>query len=75
MSHSKAMSEHIDNLDNILLKVRTNWESTGQDKESYMLELQKQVTNLTIINDNINNFVAQIKNYVRNVQETSNKNV
>ncbi len=73
--YSNEMNAQIDALDGILNNVKTRWESTGQDKETYMLELRKQAENLTFINQQINTFVKQIKNYVRTVQETSNKTV
>ena len=67
------MNSQIDALDSILKNVKTKWESTGQDKETYMLELTKQSENLTFISQQISTFVKQIKNYVRSVQETSKK--
>lgn len=75
---SKYVNElngHVDALEDILVKVKTKWESTGQDKESYMVELEKQVSNLTFINQQIDTFVKQIRNYVHSVQETSKKSI
>ena len=57
----KKLSEAINNLESVINKVKTTWESTGADKETYILELEKQVNNLRILGDSSLKFFNTIE--------------
>lgn len=65
----KKLSEAINNLESVINKVKTTWESTGADKETYILELEKQVNNLRILGDSSLKFFNTIESYIARVRQ------
>ena len=65
----KKLSEAINKLQGNLTKIKSNWESTGADKESYIIELEKQMNNLVIIGDVSLKFFKTIESYIARVRE------
>lgn len=68
-SNQKELSAAINNLEALLKKFNSAWESTGQDKETYILELEKQINNLRIIGDASLKFFNSIESYIHRVQQ------
>lgn len=68
-SNQKKLNEAISNLEGLLNKVKTSWESTGADKETYILELEKQINNLRIIGDSSLKFFNTIQSYIAQIQQ------
>ena len=75
LTYNKQNAEMISSLEKTLSDINKNWESTGQDKESYVLELKKQIKNLNIIHDETDRLGRAIISYAENVKATSEKRV
>ena len=75
LNYNTQNAEMISSLEKTLSDINKNWESTGQDKESYVLELKKQIKNLTIIHDETNKLANTIATYAENIKATSEKRV
>ena len=72
---AQALNEDITALESHLTKVKSNWASNGVDKESYVVELTKQIKNLRIICDSIKRLSSAISNYVSTANQISNLSV
>lgn len=70
-TYSSQMDDCISSLNSDLQKINSNWSSNGIDKESYMVELNKQITKLQVIRDQLNKFSNAISNYVTNNSQVS----
>lgn len=75
ISYKNQSASSVDELESILKKIASNWESSGIDKESYILELEKQINNLVILEEQITNLANTIKQYASSMKETSKRTV
>lgn len=71
-AHASELNTKVSELTNYINKIKTNWQSNGMDKESYILELEKQSRNLNIIYENVKKLSSAISNYVSNANQISN---
>jgi len=71
ISYNNQNAAYIELLESALQKINANWESNGHDKESYVLELEKQIQNLKIMERGTNDLANSILNYVENIKATS----
>lgn len=74
-NNQKKLSEAISSLEGIINKVKTTWESTGADKETYIIELEKQINNLRILGDSSLKFFDTIQSYITQIQQLRAKTV
>lgn len=65
------LDSDIGTLNSTLSKIKVKWESNGMDKESYVLELEKQIKNLGILNGAIIQLFNSILVYAENIKKTS----
>ena len=68
-NHQKKLNDAINSLESLINKVKTTWESTGADKETYILELEKQISNLRVIGDSGMKFFNTIQSYITQIQQ------
>ena len=71
LSYTQQTESHIDSLESALQKINAAWASTGKDKESYVAELEKQIRNLRIMEQGMNDLANNILKYVENIKTTS----
>lgn len=74
-SNLSELNTEIDELSQLLSQVKSRWESNGMDKESYILELEKQVNNLTTLEGLMRNLAITIQNYSDNIGKISKRTV
>ena len=60
-------------LDGTLSKVKSQWETTGLDKQSFTKELETQITKLETINAAVEKLARVVENYARQNKATSSK--
>lgn len=75
LSYNQQNASYIETLESALQRINADWESNGHDKESYVLELEKQINNLKIMENGTNELANSILRYVENIQATSSKTV
>lgn len=75
LAYNKQNDELISTLENALNGINKYWESTGQDKESYVTELKKQIGNLNIVHSETERLGRTIISYADNVKATSQKKI
>ncbi len=73
--HANAMNEDITTLETNLSRIKDGWASNGMDKESYVIELDKQINNFRVICDAIRKLSSAVKNYVETANQISNLSV
>ena len=67
----KQLSNCISSLESNISSVKEKWSSTGIDKETYVIELEKQVENLRTIYQLLGGFSKTITNYTESVKRTA----
>ena len=72
---ANAMNGDITTLEGHLSKIKEVWASNGVDKESYVVELDKQIRNFRTICDAIRKLASAIRNYVETANQISNLSV
>lgn len=75
LAFNREAATQIDSLSNTLHRINADWESNGHDKESYVVELEKQIENLNILEKGITDLATSIKQYVETIKATSAKTV
>lgn len=75
IKHANAMNGDITTLEGHLSKIKEVWASNGVDKESYVVELDKQIRNFRVICDAIRQLGNSVKNYVTTANQISNLSV
>lgn len=71
LNYTKQTESHIDSLESTLQRINSAWESTGRDKQSYVVELEKQIQNLRIMEKAMNDLAANVLNYVQEIKATA----
>lgn len=72
-SYNSQLFSQIDELESIMSQIKSKWESNGMDKESYMLELEKQAQNLNELGELVQKLVNSISAYAKDAKQTSQK--
>lgn len=72
---ANAMNEDITTLETHLTKIKDAWASDGMDKESYIVELDKQVSNFRLICDKIRKLSSVLQDYVTTANQISNLSI
>ena len=65
----------INSLEGSMRKINEIWASNGNDKQSYVAELEKQIQNLRLMKSAIFQFANSIKSYAEAQEATSNATV
>lgn len=71
ISYNQQNAAYIESLESALQRINADWQSNGHDKESYVLELEKQIQNLKIMERGTNDLANSILKYVENIQATN----
>lgn len=75
LTYNKENAELISALENALNGINKYWESTGRDKESYVVELKKQIGNLNIVHSETERLGRTIISYAEQAKATSQQRV
>lgn len=69
------LNGEIDSITSSLTTIKSVWSSNGIDKESYMLELEKQLRNTIVLRDAMLQLFTTIKSYTGNLKQIRKRTV
>jgi len=75
LNYVRETSGSVDSLESALSKMSSAWDSTGTDKESYVGELEKQITNINTLMQHIKEIANTVIYHVNTAKETAAKTV
>lgn len=75
LKYNNELEQHIECLNDLLRNVNMKWESNAQDKESYIIELDRQINTLVNIKEQLNSFAKGIIKYVEYVKKESQNKI
>jgi len=58
-----------------LEKISTNWESNGMDKQSYVIGLEKEVSKMNDLVEQLSLLESKVKQYIEDLKVTSNNTI
>lgn len=70
LSLNQQSESHIETLEGALRRINSVWESNGKDKESYVVELEKQIQNLRTMEKGMTDLANGILRYVESIKTT-----
>lgn len=68
---SQRLYDACETLRNCLKQISQNWESNGADKQSYVTELELQISNIDYLTKSISSVSSVIKDYAENIKNQS----